>query len=1068
MTMTTPSTPSAADGGESLAVHPRTIGWVGTSAMAMGGSNQSLFILGALLVAQGTAAIPLLIAGLVLAWVMLPGWIELVCMWPNRVGGIAATCAEAFRPYSPVLANLTGVSYWWGWVPTCGLTAILSASAIHSWYLPAVPIHLLASAIVGLFTVVNLLGIRRATRVATVVAGVSAVLALSSGLIPVLTGHVDWHQATTWQLRQPFAGRFGALTSAMAGLYLIGFAAPAFEAAACHVGETVNVARNVPRAMFASAGMATVYFAALPVIWLGVLGPHPLAGNLATSLGPTFGPVLGSGAKAGAIWFMVFNMFHGTLQPLAGASRTLSQLADDGLLPRALSRRNRQDVPLVATVLTAAMSIAFLLGDDPPSVIAAANFTYLIGVCLPSIAVWLLRRNSPDLHRPWRAPRGLVSAGAGVAVVWAASTVLGFEQYGLAYVLLGLGLAYSGSAAYAWRVWRDRRANGEPRLHTTLHTKLTGAMLAVIALDGAGYLLAVKKVQGIDGQSPLTTLLEDIFVLVALLTVTVGLVLPGVISHSVAQVSGAARRLSNGTLRQLTDALRALGAGDLESAALHPDTIAAVRVHTRDEVGRMAEDFNRMQDDIGEAAFALESARVALQHSREQLEYLVDRDPLTDLLNRRGFEAALDQQVADNARHAATSALMLVDLDNFKLINDTRGHIVGDAVLRRVADVMTQQLRQTDVIARLGGDEFAIVLPMVSPTSAATVAEALVAAIRNECVVVDEHGHRVRVQASVGLVSFGSGAGVSTGSLMVDVDVAMYEAKETGGNRLSTSGSDGIRRTALQTRQEIIEALRDALEHDGFELYAQPILNLALNEIVRYELLLRLVINGQVTAPAAFLSVAEHVGLIQAIDEWVVRAAFDLARRERAAGRNRRYSVNLSGVSVGADRVIELVEAEIAVGDVPGECMVFEITETAAIVDMAAARRFTDRIRACGCRLSLDDFGAGFGSFYYLKHLPFDSIKIDGDFIRNLPSSDRDRKVVKAIVAVADGLAMKTVAEFVEDEATIAVLRELGVGLAQGYVIGRPEPAYRNGGPVTGQDGAVVPAPLLGSATSPG
>src|SRR5438552_18665984 len=152
------------EAGPSPPPHPRTIGWIGTTALAMGGSNQSLFLIGALILGQGSAAVPLLIFGLLLGWAAAPGWTELILMYPNRVGGIAATCAEAFRPYSPVLANLTGVSYWWGWVPTCGLTAILSASAIHQWYLPGMPIHLMASLIVIAFTPVNLCGSKWATR----------------------------------------------------------------------------------------------------------------------------------------------------------------------------------------------------------------------------------------------------------------------------------------------------------------------------------------------------------------------------------------------------------------------------------------------------------------------------------------------------------------------------------------------------------------------------------------------------------------------------------------------------------------------------------------------------------------------------------------------------------------------------------------------------------------------------------------------------------------------------------------------------------------------------------------
>src|SRR3954462_13932833 len=259
----------------------------------MGGSNQSLFIFAALfgLTGQGSAAVGLLILGVVLGWMAMPGWIELILMWPNRVGGIAATCAEAFRPYSPVLANLTGVCYWWGWIPTCGLTAILSASALHQWYLPGVPVQLLAIVLVLTFTAVNLCGVRWVSRLAVPIALGSALLALLSAVVPVVAGNVDWQAASTFHLTTPFAGVFGGFTSAMAGLYLIGFAAPAFEAAACHVGETIDPEKNVPRAMLASGLMAGLYFLILPVIWLGVLGPNNFYEGFMLLLGPTFAPL---------------------------------------------------------------------------------------------------------------------------------------------------------------------------------------------------------------------------------------------------------------------------------------------------------------------------------------------------------------------------------------------------------------------------------------------------------------------------------------------------------------------------------------------------------------------------------------------------------------------------------------------------------------------------------------------------------------------------------------------------------------------------------------------------------
>src|SRR5258708_35229584 len=188
--------------------HPRTIGWIGTTALAMGGSNQSLFLIGALILTQGSAAVPLLTVGLLLSWVASPGWTELVLMFPNRVGGIAATCAEAFRPYSPILANLTGVCYWWGWVPTCGLTALLSASAINQWYLSWFPVPLLASCIVLFFTVINLCGVKWVMRLAMPIALASAGLAFLSAVIPIVSGNVDWQEAFTFHLTVPFDGWF--------------------------------------------------------------------------------------------------------------------------------------------------------------------------------------------------------------------------------------------------------------------------------------------------------------------------------------------------------------------------------------------------------------------------------------------------------------------------------------------------------------------------------------------------------------------------------------------------------------------------------------------------------------------------------------------------------------------------------------------------------------------------------------------------------------------------------------------------------------------------------------------
>ncbi len=813
--------------------HPRTLGWLGTTALAMGGSNQSLFLMTALfagqgdILGQGSAAVPLLILGLMLGWAAAPGWTELILIYPRRVGGISASCAEAFRPYNPVLANLTGVCYWWGWVPTCGLTAIFSASAIHAWYLPEVPVPALACGLVLLFTGVNLAGVKWAARLAIPIATASALLALVSGFAPILAGEVDWRQASTFHLTVPFPGWFGELTSLMAGLYLIGFAAPAFEAAACHVGETIDPNKNVPRAMLASALMAAIYFILLPIVWLGVLGPGELSKDLMLVLGPTFAPVFGGLGKAAAIGFMMFNMFHGTLQPLAGAARTMSQLAEDGLLPRILERRSRTDVPWVATTLTAGMAISFLLIGDPIWLVAAANFTYLIGIGLPNVAVWLLRKDQPHLPRPYRAPRGTIILGLIAAAVWGVSAILGFEQFGMKTVLIGVLFAYSGSALYAWRKFSDRRRAGLPGIAKTLHIKLTGAMLLVLALDGAGYLLAVTSLP--EQRSALVTILEDIFVAVAMLTITVGLVLPGMIAHAAVAVSQAAHRIAQGTVVDISNALRALGRGDLDAAHARVDVVP-VEVNSHDEVGDMATSFNALQKEIGHAAASLDEAREELR--------LAGHDALTGLITRREFERRLETALAGAAREPKWYTLLYLDLDHFKVINDTCGHLAGDELLRQVTGVVQGTIRQRDSFARLGGDEFAVLLESCPPVPAEHISQDLVLAIQNFSFTWGEKAFKVGV--SVGLVSFRD-ASTSLLEIMCAADDACYEAKKRGRNRVHVYRLADSEVIARQGELDWIGHIQHALDQNRFCLYAQEVTSISSSQqdSAHCELLLR-------------------------------------------------------------------------------------------------------------------------------------------------------------------------------------------------------------------------------------
>ncbi len=524
------------------------------------------------------------------------------------------------------------------------------------------------------------------------VALIAFTLALASGLIPVLAGHVGWHRAFDFHLNSPFGGAFGHLTSVMAGLYLIGFAAPAFEAAACHIGEMKDPAHDHPAAMWFSGGMASVFFVLIPVVWLGSLGAGPLEGNLAAVLGPTYAPLLGGLAKAAAVGFVCFNMFCGTLQPLSGASRTLSQLAEDGLLPRTIGYRSRRtDAPVVAILATAAASTAFLLLGDPISLVAAANLTYLIGIALPSVAVWLLRRNEPDRPRSYRAHDASIILGVVAAVVWLLTTVLGFEQYGLPIVIFGLVLAFSGSLAYAWRVRGDRRRSGARALKRSIYVKLTGAMLVVLVLDGFGYLIAVDHVT--PGNAALVAMLKDVFVVVGLLTISVGLVLPGMIAQTAKQVQAAAQGLAEGTLTQLTLAMEAMAGDDLDRAHAQV-TATPVVVRTDDEFGQMAASFNSMQSEAVRAALALDVAAGELRRHRGELSRLVEERTVALIAAHEEIDQAhrrrqdMHERMRILSSRIGSTDLEGVDLDStLTEIAATVGHVLDvDVVVIYTAD----------------------------------------------------------------------------------------------------------------------------------------------------------------------------------------------------------------------------------------------------------------------------------------------------------------------------------------------------------------------------------------------
>jgi diguanylate cyclase (GGDEF)-like protein/PAS domain S-box-containing protein len=420
-----------------------------------------------------------------------------------------------------------------------------------------------------------------------------------------------------------------------------------------------------------------------------------------------------------------------------------------------------------------------------------------------------------------------------------------------------------------------------------------------------------------------------------------------------------------------------------------------------------------------------------------QLEYLVDHDFLTGLYNRRWFERELAREVERATRYETPGAVLVIDLDHFKDINDSLGHKAGDDLLKGVAGLLKQRVRQADVLARLGGDEFALLLPQTSADHAEIVADEIVKTLSRRMAV--SAGQSVVVTASVGVAI---SDGLTDTELLAYADLAMYEAKEAGRNRFAVYRPAKGGRERVSARLAEAERIRQALEEDRLLLYGQPVLDLNTNEFNNYELLVRLPGDrgGEPLLPSAFLYVAERFGLIQAVDGWVVRNAIRLIAEQAHSGRQLTLSVNISGKSISDPKLALLIEEALDEAGIDPACLIFELTETAAIGNFEQAKNFAARLRSRGCRFSLDDFGAGFGSFYYLKNFPFDYVKIDGGFIRGLVSNQMDQLVVRAIVSIAQGLGKKTVAEFVAEQETASMLREIGVDCAQGYYIGQPRP----------------------------
>jgi diguanylate cyclase (GGDEF)-like protein/PAS domain S-box-containing protein len=413
-------------------------------------------------------------------------------------------------------------------------------------------------------------------------------------------------------------------------------------------------------------------------------------------------------------------------------------------------------------------------------------------------------------------------------------------------------------------------------------------------------------------------------------------------------------------------------------------------------------------------------------------------DSLTGLVNRREFEKRLARALTSARERKLSHVLCYLDLDQFKIVNDTAGHAAGDELLQQVADLLSGLFRQRDTFARLGGDEFGLLLENCALDQAQAICDKVLAKTRDFSFLWE--GKNFQVGVSIGIVPV-TDEKETVNQLLSQADVACYSAKDLGRNRYFVYHSEDIE--TVQRHGEIIQAarMRDAVMNNQFTLYCQSIADLtgAKNDFSRYEVLLRMHDSeNKLVLPSAFIPSAERFGLMPAIDRWVIRQTFSAL--SQTLTQNIHVTINLSGNSLDDESLLEYVLGQLREFSIPASQICFEITETAAIHHIHKARQFTQAFRERGGKIALDDFGSGFSSFRYLKTLPVDFIKIDGDFVREMLANPNDQAMVEAITQVAHTLGIYVIAEHATDLATVNRLRELGVEGAQGFGIGYPIP----------------------------
>ena len=446
-------------------------------------------------------------------------------------------------------------------------------------------------------------------------------------------------------------------------------------------------------------------------------------------------------------------------------------------------------------------------------------------------------------------------------------------------------------------------------------------------------------------------------------------------------------------------------------------------------------------DEFGYLSRFINKALSSLTKRQEELTHHASHDKLTGLYNRHEFDIRLNHFLLLAKTEGLHSTLCYMDLDQFKIINDTCGHVAGDELLKQISQSLKIELRESDFIARLGGDEFGVLLQGCDDQDAIRLATKLLKVVDNFHFTWD--GKIFHIGVSIGVASITSDT-ISANEILSLADVACYAAKEQGRNQIHIYQPDDLELQRKRGEMEWVSQIRHALKNNSFKLYQQIItpINHQSNKGNHYEILLRIPNeDGTLVSPTNFIGAAELYGLMTKIDEWMLKNCFNWMIKNKSAMQNiKLLSINISGQSLSSKQFLTTVTTLIDDVNLPHEKICFEITETNAISNYESAMKFINTLKELGCKFALDDFGSGMSSFSYLKNLNVDYLKIDGSYVHNIVNDPIERAMVEAVNKIGHAMGIKTIAEFVENEDILNMLADIGVDYAQGFGIAQPSP----------------------------